>query len=126
MDGQRREEVPMTARRKIDYDSLVKTDRVHSSVYTDPEIFAEELDAIFHRGWVYVGHAGEIPNRGDYRLKRIGRYPVIMVRGDDGQIRLPPSRGHRMPNRVRQCGNFPMRLSCVDLSQHRPTHRRDL
>lgn len=74
--------------RKIDYDALVKSDRVHSSVYTDPAIFEDELDKIFHRGWVYVGHANEIPNRGDFRLKRIGKYPVIMVRGDDGDVRL--------------------------------------
>src|SRR5487761_1425213 len=73
---------------KIDYDALVKSDRVHSSVYTDPAIFEDELDKIFHRGWVYVGHANEIPNRGDFRLKRIGKYPVIMVRGDDGDVRL--------------------------------------
>jgi phenylpropionate dioxygenase-like ring-hydroxylating dioxygenase large terminal subunit len=35
-----------------------------------------------------VGHAGEIPNPGDFRLSRIGRQPVIMVRGHDGEVRL--------------------------------------
>lgn len=78
----------MTARQKIDYDALVKRDRVHSSVYCDPEIFADELEKIFSRGWVYVGHTGEIPAPGDFRLKRIGRQPVIMVRDDSGEVRL--------------------------------------
>lgn len=97
----------MATQRKIDYEALVKPDRVHSSVYTDPEIFAEELDAIFHRGWVYVGHAGEIPHPGDYRLKRIGRYPIIMTRGDDGQIRLLLNRCRHRGATVCQteCGN---------------------
>ncbi len=97
----------MATQRKIDYEALVKPDRVHSSVYTDPEIFTEELDAIFHRGWVYVGHAGEIPHPGDYRLKRIGRYPIIMARGDDGQIRLLLNRCRHRGATVCQteCGN---------------------
>jgi len=43
------------------YDELVLDDRVHDRVYTDPDIFEEELDRIFHRGWVFVGHEGELP-----------------------------------------------------------------
>ena len=54
-----------TARPRIDYDALVKEDRVHGSVYTEPDIFAEELEKIFYRGWVYIGHANEIPQPGD-------------------------------------------------------------
>ncbi len=42
----------------LDYDALVKHDRVHGRVYTDTDIFDEEMAKIFHRGWVYVGHAG--------------------------------------------------------------------
>ena len=78
----------MGIRRKIDYGALIKRDRVHSSLYTDPEIFADELEQIFHRGWVYVGHSSEIPDPGDFRLRRIGRQPIIMVRGHDGEVRL--------------------------------------
>jgi len=26
------------------------------SLYTDPRIFADEMERIFHRGWVFVGH----------------------------------------------------------------------
>ena len=68
----------MLSRQGIDYGSLVKDDRVHVSLYTNPAIFADEMNKIFHRGWVYVGHRGEIPNRGDFRLKRVGLQPVIM------------------------------------------------
>jgi phenylpropionate dioxygenase-like ring-hydroxylating dioxygenase large terminal subunit len=74
--------------RKIDYAALIKRDRIHTSLYNDPEIFQDELDKIFYRGWVYIGHAGEIPERGDFRLKRIGRQPLIMVRDESGDIRL--------------------------------------
>jgi phenylpropionate dioxygenase-like ring-hydroxylating dioxygenase large terminal subunit len=78
----------MLSRQDIDYNSLVKEDRVHISLYSNPAIFADEMDKIFHRGWVYVGHHGEIPNRGDFRLKRIGLQPVIMVRDQHGQVQL--------------------------------------
>ncbi|MBF6568983.1 MAG: Rieske 2Fe-2S domain-containing protein [Candidatus Binataceae bacterium] len=78
----------MNGRTRIDYDTLVKTDRVHSRVYTDPAIFADEMEKIFHRGWVFVGHSGEVPNTGDFRLKRIGSQPIIMVRDQSGKVQL--------------------------------------
>jgi phenylpropionate dioxygenase-like ring-hydroxylating dioxygenase large terminal subunit len=78
----------MATRRRIDYHNLIDRYRIHTSLYTDPEVLADEFDKIFHRGWVYVGHVGEIPNRGDFRLKKIGRYPLIMVRDETGAVRL--------------------------------------
>ncbi|HUF76249.1 MAG TPA: aromatic-ring-hydroxylating dioxygenase subunit beta [Longimicrobiales bacterium] len=44
----------------IDYKELVQDDRIHASLYTDPRIFEEEMDRIFHRGWVFVGHDSEV------------------------------------------------------------------
>ena len=76
------------SRTAIDYHELVKEDRVHGSVYTDPEIFEEEIDKVFHRGWVYIGHDSEIPNPGDFRLRKIGRQSVIMVRDEDSHVQL--------------------------------------
>jgi phenylpropionate dioxygenase-like ring-hydroxylating dioxygenase large terminal subunit len=78
----------MLSRTGLDYGSLVKEDRVHISLYTNPAIFTEEMDKIFHRGWVYVGHRGEVPHPGDFRLKRIGRQPLIMVRDQQGEVHL--------------------------------------
>ena len=86
----------------IDYGALVKHDRVHGRAYTDTDIFEEEMAKIFHRGWVYVGHAGEIPNPGDFRLTKIGRQPVIMVRDDDSQIQLFMNRCSHRANAVCQ------------------------
>lgn len=90
------------ARTTIDYNALVKDDRVHGRVYTDPAIFEEELDKIFSRGWVYVGHASEIPNPGDFRVTDVGRQSVIMVRDDEGQVRLLMNRCAHRANAVCQ------------------------
>ncbi len=76
------------SRREIDYDSLVKEDRVHLSLYTDRDVFSDEMQRIFHRGWVFVGHQSEVANIGDFRRKRIGLQPVIMVRDQTGQVQL--------------------------------------
>ena len=40
----------------IDYKALVQDDPIHASLYTDPRIFADEMERIFRRGWVFVGH----------------------------------------------------------------------
>jgi len=68
------------------YNVLVKDDRVHATLYTDPRIFAEELERIFYRGWVFIGHDSELPRPGDFLARSIGRQPVIMVRQKDGNI----------------------------------------
>lgn len=84
--------------RTFDYDELVQEDYVDGRVYTDPEIFEEEIEKIFHRWWVYVGHTSEIPEPGDYRLTKIGRQPIIMARDEDYEI-------HLLMNRCRHRGN---------------------
>jgi phenylpropionate dioxygenase-like ring-hydroxylating dioxygenase large terminal subunit len=61
---------------------------VDSNIYRDPEVFALEMERIFHRWWVYVGHTSEVPNPGDYCLKTIGMQPVIMTQSADGAVRL--------------------------------------
>jgi phenylpropionate dioxygenase-like ring-hydroxylating dioxygenase large terminal subunit len=61
-----------------------------------------KLDNIFHRGWVYVGHASEIPNSGDFRLRQIGQQTAIMVRDDEGQVQLFMNRCPHRANAVCQ------------------------
>src|SRR5512144_2516023 len=70
----------------IDYKHLVQDDRIHASLYTDPQVFDDEMERVFHRGWVFVGHASEIPRPGDYVTRSVGTEPVIMVRAGDGLI----------------------------------------
>lgn len=58
----------------------VQADRVHTSLYTDPAIFEDEMDKIFASTWVWVAHASEVPEAGSYKNTYIGRQPVIVVR----------------------------------------------
>ena len=68
-------------------DTLVKADRVHSSVYTDPELFALERERIFRRVWLYVGHESQVPKVGNFFTTRLGGEEVIVTRDKAGGIR---------------------------------------
>jgi phenylpropionate dioxygenase-like ring-hydroxylating dioxygenase large terminal subunit len=79
-----------------DYAEVVRDDRVHGSLYSDQDVFADELDRIFRRGWVFVGHESEVPQPGDWVTRLIGAEPVIMVRGTDRVVRVLSNRcAHR-------------------------------
>ena len=52
--------------------SLVHRDHVHRSVYLDPGIFDLEMQRIFGRAWVFVGHESLVPRPGDYLTTTIG------------------------------------------------------
>jgi phenylpropionate dioxygenase-like ring-hydroxylating dioxygenase large terminal subunit len=68
------------------YQYLVQDDRIHASLYTDPRIFAEEMEKIFYQGWVFVGHDSEAPQPGDFVTRHIGTQPILMVRGKAGNV----------------------------------------
>lgn len=65
---------------------LVQPDRVHRNLYTDPAIFALEMERIFERIWIYVGHESQVRNPGDFFATRIGTKPVVMSRHSDGRV----------------------------------------
>jgi phenylpropionate dioxygenase-like ring-hydroxylating dioxygenase large terminal subunit len=73
---------------KFDPGSLVKDDRVHTSLYTSAEIFELEMDRIFKSTWVWVAHESEIPLSGNFRRSFVGRQPVIVTRDREGEIHV--------------------------------------
>ncbi len=87
----------------MDINELVKPDRVHRHAYTSQEVFDREIETIFEKTWVYCGHESQVPNKGDYYTLTIGRQPMVMVRGEGGQIHVLYN---RCPHRgVQVCGS---------------------
>jgi phenylpropionate dioxygenase-like ring-hydroxylating dioxygenase large terminal subunit len=83
-----------------DYVRLVQAERIHGSVHTDPQVFRDEMERIFHRNWVYVGHESEVPEPGDYTRKKIGLQPVILTRGVDNEVHVVLNRCTHVANLV--------------------------
>lgn len=78
-----------------DLDALYSDDaKVATAMYEDPELFAEEMERIFKRTWVWIAHESEFPDKGSFRLSNVGLEPVIVVRDRKGNI-------HCMVNRCR-------------------------
>ena len=104
--------------------------RVPYRVFSDPDIYKSELDRVFlGPTWQFLALADELPNPGDYKTKFLGETPVIVTRGDDGEI-------HAMVNRCAHRGNLvclkrrgtcrraDLRLPFVALRPRRQTEKR--
>ena len=93
---------------------LVRPDRVHRDIYQDPAIFELEMERIFGRVWVYIGHESQVPARGDFVCTWLGAEPVVMVRHTDGRVYVLHNRcGHRGVKVINEAaGNAPF-LRCM-------------
>lgn len=56
-------------------------------IYRDADFLAVEREVIFRRSWQIVCHLNDIPNQGDYHSLDFLGESVIVLRGDDGQVR---------------------------------------
>jgi Rieske 2Fe-2S family protein len=45
-----------------------------------------DLDLIWYRDWLFVGHDCEVAKSGDYMTVQIGEYPILIVRDRDGSL----------------------------------------
>jgi methanesulfonate monooxygenase large subunit len=76
---------------------------VDSRIYSDEEIFEEELEKIWKQTWIPVCHESELKNAYDFRTMTIAREPVIVVRGKDMKVRaflnVCPHRGNMIERR---------------------------
>ena len=86
---------------------LVRDTEIHKDLYIDQELFQLEMEQLFANTWVYVGHASQIPKKGDYYTTTVGTEAVIMVRHTDDSIKVLynrcPHKGVKVAGET--CGN---------------------
>ena len=84
----------------VDYKTLVDSENglLDRRIYTDEEIYEEELEKIFGRAWLFIGHESLIPNPNDFFLTYMGEDPVILTRDGKGEL-------HAFLNMCRHRGN---------------------
>lgn len=82
------------------------------AVYHDSDIYALEVEKIFHRDWICAGRLAEIPRPGDYIAFDIVDRPVVVVRQADGTAKAFSNVcRHRSSRLVTGCGHA-RRLVC--------------
>jgi len=53
--------------------SVVDVERglVGREVYVNEAIYRQELEQIFARAWLFIGHESQVPNPGDFILEKV-------------------------------------------------------
>jgi benzoate/toluate 1,2-dioxygenase alpha subunit len=67
--------------------SLSQNGQIDARVYTDPEIFDLEMQRIFGKSWIFLGHDSQLRSEGDFFLARIARQEVIVCRDQERALR---------------------------------------
>jgi len=62
--------------------------RVHRSVFTDEQYLRRERKTIFANSWLYLGHASEIAQPGDFVTRKLLGERLIMCRDSNGTLRV--------------------------------------
>ncbi|MFT4082181.1 MAG: Rieske 2Fe-2S domain-containing protein [Nocardioides sp.] len=73
---------------RAELDRLVTPEHVHRRLYTDPDIFERELRTVFGGSWAYLAHLSELPTRGSFLRRRLGRRQLVVTRAGDDSIHV--------------------------------------
>ena len=74
----------------MNYTKMVDSDNglIDRAIFTDKEIYEEEIEKVFTRAWLFVGHESQIPNPGDYFVSRMGTESVILARDKKNKVHV--------------------------------------
>ena len=75
-------------------DSLVRllADRraghsLDAAFYTDLAVFQADMDLIFRRHWIFIGHDADVPEPGDIMALHVGNAPLLILRNGSSELR---------------------------------------
>lgn len=92
---------------------LPETHYLDNRIFTDDAIFAAEQQRIFSKVWQFACHESEVASVGDFRCVRIADKSIIVVRGEDGEVRCFHNVcRHRSAEVVREESGTAKRFTC--------------
>lgn len=68
-------------------DSQKPAHSLAQAFYTDADLYQADLTHIWYQDWIFAGSQAEFPKVGAYITLQLSNYPIVVVRGADGQIR---------------------------------------
>ncbi|MSQ32157.1 MAG: aromatic ring-hydroxylating dioxygenase subunit alpha [Dehalococcoidia bacterium] len=68
------------------------------SIFVDKDLYQQELEQIFGRCWLVIGHESQVPNPNDFASSYMGEDPVLLTRDSKGKL-------HAFLNMCRHRGN---------------------
>jgi len=66
----------------------LKAGTISREIFVSEAIYREELERVFARAWLFVGHESQIPEPGDYVVSGMGEESVILCRDRRGEIHV--------------------------------------
>ena len=71
-------------------DRMINPDRgtISREIFVSPEYHTEELEKLFTRAWLFVGHESQVSNPGDFFVSRMGGESVILCRDTQGAVHV--------------------------------------
>ncbi len=66
----------------------IRGGKIPSGIYSDDTYFEKERELLFPRTWQYLAHESEIPEPGDYVVRRVLDDSFIVVRDETDQVRV--------------------------------------
>lgn len=102
--------------------SMERASTLPPACFTDPEFYRQEIETIFKKEWLCVGHVSQIRNAGDFFTTELFDEPIVVTRDRDGVVHaLSSVCRHRWMPVVEGSGNTKT-LSCP---YHRWTYALD-
>lgn len=79
----------------VPIEGLLESDRdapnaigLPAECFTSEQFYEYELRTLWAHNWFCVGRDADVPSAGDYYTLDIGSEPLVVIRGDDGQVRV--------------------------------------
>ena len=105
------------------------TGKLDRRIFSDQAVYDDEMEKIFGRAWLMIGHESLVPEPDDFFHTYMGEDPVILTRDGQGRLHallehVPPPRQPRRALRRRQRQALHVHLSRLDLPQRRRPRTR--